>query len=308
MSELKKQAPKVLPVAADDPRLQGLGRLIAVVDRLRAPDGCPWDLKQSVQSMAPSLIEEAYEAREAIDTGDEKGTSEELGDLLMVVVLIGRIAEDEGKFDLGRLAAGVAEKLIRRHPHVFASQKVEGEAEVLVNWEAIKRAEREAVEPGEEGERVVSALDGVPRALPALQRGSRIGDKAVAAGFRWEDAQGALSKLEEEFGELKEAFDAAGTPRGAKELLQAGAERKAELEHELGDLIASAIFFGNYLGLDAERVAADAVRRFEGRFRHMEAALGGTVGGKSLEELMAAWELAKRAQSASGGSGNPPPG
>lgn len=302
MSELNQRGPEVQPVAVDDPRLEGLGRLIAVVDRLRAPDGCPWDLKQSVQSMAPSLVEEAFEAREAIETDDEQGTCEELGDLLMVVVLIGRIAEDEGRFDLGRLAAGVAEKLVRRHPHVFAALEVEGEAEVLANWEAIKRAEREA------GDGQVSALDGVPRALPALQRGGRIGDKAVAAGFRWEDAAGALSKLEEEFGELKEAFGAAGSPRGAKELSRAGAAHKAQLEHELGDVFASAIFVGNYLGLDAERVAADAVRRFEARFRHMESALGGSVGGKSLEQMMAAWEAAKRAEGGGAEPANPAPG
>ncbi|MBM3976610.1 MAG: nucleoside triphosphate pyrophosphohydrolase [Planctomycetes bacterium] len=261
-----------------DARLDGLAKLLAIVDRLRAADGCPWDLEQTVRSMAPSLIEEGYELLEAIERGDERGAVEEAGDLLMVVVLICKIAEQERRFDLAAVGEAVADKLVRRHPHVFGDATVRGSAHAIANWEKIKEAERK------EKREDASALAGVPVALPALQRAHRIGAKAVSAGFRWTDEGGAFEKLDEECAELREAY-----------ALPAGDTRRAQrIEAELGDVLVAAAFLGNYLGIDPERAAREALRRFELRFRAMEGELGGSVRGKALPELMAAWGRAKR--------------
>ena len=261
------------PAATGDPRLDAFSRLLAIIDRLRAPDGCPWDLEQTVSSMAPSLIEEAFEAVEAIEAGDEEGTVEELGDLLLVVTLIARIAQDEGRFDLERAARAVGDKLIRRHPHVFGEVQVDGSQAAIANWEKIKQAERK------DKAQDASALAGVPKALPALQRAQRLAAKAVAAGFRWDDAAGARAKLEEEVGELQAAL-ASGDARA--------------IEAELGDVLLAGAFLGHYLDVDPERATREALRRFEGRFRSMEAELGGSLRERSLDELVAAWEDAKK--------------
>jgi MazG family protein len=263
-----------------DARLDGLAKLLAIVDRLRAQDGgCPWDLEQTVRSMAPSLIEEGYELLEAIERGDDRASTEEAGDLLMVVVLICKIAEQEQRFDLAAVGEAVADKLVRRHPHVFGDVAVTGAAHAIANWERIKESERVAKRED------ASALAGVPLALPALQRAHRIGAKAVSAGFKWSDEGGAFEKLDEECAELREAYA----------LPASDSRRTARIEHELGDVLVAAAFLGNYLGLDPERAAREALRRFELRFRSMETELGGSVRGKALPELMDAWGRAKRA-------------
>ena len=185
------------PAVTGDPRLDAVARLLAIVDRLRDPGGCPWDREQTVASMGPSLTEEAFEALEAIDRGDDLGTMEELGDLLLVITLIARIASETHRFDVAALAGAVSEKLVRRHPHVFGDVSVDGTEGVLRNWEEIKRAERS------EREADTSALAGVPTALPALQRADRLAAKAISAGFRWSDDAGAFAKLTEEVAELE---------------------------------------------------------------------------------------------------------
>ena len=261
-----------LPPPTGEPRTDALRRLLAIVDRLRAPDGCPWDREQTIESMAPSLVEEAHEMVEAIETGSDDGTVEEAGDLLMVVMLICRIAEQEGRFDLARAATLVGDKLIRRHPHVFGDAKADSSAHVVANWEKIKAAEREDKQVD------ASALAGVPGAMPALQRANRLAAKAIAAGFKWDDPEGALRKVEEELAELREACAA-----GDRERMQA----------ELGDLLIASAFVGNYLELDAERATRDSLRRFEARFRAMEAKLDGRLREAPLEELLAAWRVAK---------------
>lgn len=266
------------PRPTGDARLDGLAKLLAIVDRLRAADGCPWDLEQTVQSMAPSLIEEGYELLEAIERGDDRASTEEAGDLLMVVVLICKIAEQQQRFDLAAVGEAVADKLVRRHPHVFGDATVTGSEHAIANWEKIKEAERKHKRED------ASALAGVPVALPALQRAHRIGAKAVSAGFKWTDEGGAFEKLDEECAELREAY-----------ALPAGDPRRAQrIADELGDVLVAAAFLGNYLGIDPERAAREAVRRFELRFRAMEGELGGSVRGKALPELMAAWGRAKR--------------
>ncbi len=268
-----------------EPRVDALARLLAIVDRLRAPDGCPWDREQTVASMASSLIEEAHEVVEAIEDGDDRATLEEAGDVLLVVALICRIAEDDERFDVAQAARSVGDKLLRRHPHVFGDQVADGAAGAIESWEAVMAAERK------EREADSSALAGVPRALPALQRAFRVGQKAVAAGFRWESAAGALVKVEEEVAELREAFDAlgAGAVRDAD-----SPELRARVAAELGDVLLAGAQLAVYLELDPERVTREATARFEQRFRALEVRMDGDLRERTLSELMSAWQAVKR--------------
>jgi nucleoside triphosphate diphosphatase len=190
----------------------------------------------------------------------------------MVVALICRIAQDEGRFDLARSASAIADKLVRRHPHVFGEVRAGSPEEAVASWEKVKKSERAGKKEDD------SALAGVPVSLPALQRAQRVCGKAVAAGFKWSSAEGAIAKLDEEHEELREAIaegDRAGVAR------------------ELGDVLLSAAFAASYLELDAEKLCRDSLRRFEGRFRRMEGALSKPMAAHSLEELLAAWARAK---------------
>lgn len=268
-----------------DRRAVALARLLEIVDRLRAPDGCPWDRKQTIETMAPHLVEEAHEVLEAVETAGDAQIAEEAGDVLMVVALICRIGEEAGRFDVAQAAHAISDKLIRRHPHVFGDLKVETAEGVLANWEAIKKQEREGKKEDS------SALAGVPVALPALQRAQRICGKAVSAGFRWSSVEGALAKLREEQRELDEVLRESGLDRDEKSA--ATPAQRAAVEHELGDVILAAAFLAKYLDLDAEKLARDAVRRFERRFRAMEATLETPMKDCALDELMRAWERAK---------------
>jgi MazG family protein len=286
--------PLEIPPPIGEPRADALRKLIAIVDRLRAPDGCPWDRSQTLKTVAPHLVEEAHELVEAIENGDLAHAAEEAGDLLMGIALLARIAEQEGRFDLAQVAEGVSDKLVRRHPHVFGDVRAANADEALKNWEAIKRQERA------DAAKDASALAGVPVALPALHRAQRTGSKAISAGFRWDDVGGALAKLREEVGELAHEIERAGLARereGAWDDEQRdgprGTAMRERLEHELGDVLIAAAFLGNYLRLDPERAARGAVRRFERRFRAMEASLGKPLGECTLDEMMAAWQRAK---------------
>jgi ATP diphosphatase len=278
--------PLDVPAPIGEPRADALRRLIAVVDRLRSPDGCPWDLKQTLASVAPHLIEEAHEVVEAVERREDDHVVEEAGDLLMGIVLLARIAEQERRFDLERVASAVCDKLVRRHPHVFGTAQADTADAALANWEAIKRAEREG--KGQDS----SALAGVPVALPALQRAARLADKARAAGFQWTDAGGALEKVAEEARELAQAFEQAGAARVEASALSEA--QRARLEHELGDVLIAAAFLGSYLRLDPERASREALRRFERRFRALEAQMGRPLAECSLEEMLAGWRDVKR--------------
>lgn len=269
-----------------DARATALLRLIRIVERLRAPDGCPWDREQTLRSLAPTLIEEAHELVEAIETGDVRAECEEAGDVLLVVALLAQVADEDGRFDLEAAAQGVGDKLVRRHPHVFGDVTVDGAGGAIANWEAIKQSER-AARKGDDA----SALAGVPRAMGAVQRAQRLGAKAMASGFRWEDARGALAKLQEEVEELTEAFERAGCASDGQ-APPPGPER-AHLEAELGDVLLAAAQLANYVEVDGEAVAREAARRFEARFRAMELELRGELRSRSLAELMAAWQRAK---------------
>ena len=273
------------PARPDDPRVVAFARLVGVVDRLRDPDGCPWDRKQTLRSMAPYLIEEAHEALEAIERDDDVHAAEECGDVLMVVALISRIAQDSGRFDLARAAQTVSEKLVRRHPHVFGDVDATSADEALKSWEAVKQAERKDRAQDD------SALAGLPVSLPALQRAGRVWSKAVSAGFRWESVAGAVLKLSEEQAEL----EASGLAHDAK--ATASPEQRARVEHELGDVLLSAAFLAGWLGLEPETVLRGALRRFEARFRAVESDLPRPIREHALEEIVAAWGRAKALES-----------
>jgi len=254
------------------PEREAIARLIdllGVVWRLRDEDGCPWDRAQSVDSMALNLLEEAAETHEAVAAGDDAAVCEELGDTLMNILLIARIAEQEGRFGLAQVAAGIAEKLVRRHPHVFGGQRAGNVDEALASWNAAKDREQ-----ADKKQRRASALDGVPEALPALAAALRVGQKAAATGFDWPDARGALAKLDEEVAELRQAV-ALGDAR--------------KVEEELGDVLWAAASVARKEGLDPELVLKRGIARFRRRFAALEAALGARLGQAPLEELERAW-------------------
>lgn len=282
--------PLETPAPIGEPRADALRRLIAVVDRLRDPEsGCPWDLEQTLESLAPHVIEEGHEVVEAIESGDDAHIEEELGDLLMGIVLQARVAEQGQRFDLAGIANKVCDKLVRRHPHVFGGGE-SGDAQwALESWEAVKKKERA-------GQQDRSALAGVPVGMPALQRARRLGDKAIAAGFRWDDVAGSLAKLEEEIRELRVELEAAGdvleSPRGGLP-----DEARERVEEELGDVLFAGALLGSYLQVDPEQATRGSIRRFERRFRRMEAALG-DPSQHELPALIEAWNAAKAAEDA----------
>jgi MazG family protein len=253
--------------------VSAMDELHALVATLRGPDGCPWDRAQSPETMRRHLLEEAFEVVEAIDAADPEALRKELGDLLFLVVLLTRMHEEQGDFTLDGVIRGVHEKMVRRHPHVFGEESAEDPASVGRRWEAIKARER--------GDGA-SALDGVPRALPALLRAHRVGEKAAAVGFDWPDAAGPRRKLDEELAELDAAIDAG----------DAGA-----IAHELGDVGFTVAQLGRHLpGTGAEDALRGTLRRFEARFRAMEAQAtdsGTTLRDLDAEALETLWGRAK---------------
>jgi tetrapyrrole methylase family protein/MazG family protein len=262
---------------------QGVARLCAILARLREPGGCPWDREQNLRTLKPNLIEEAYELLETMDGDDAAAHAEELGDVLLQVVFQARIREEQGLFGLDEVAHGLADKLVRRHPHVFGDVKVDGSDAALRNWEAIKRTEKPS-----SAERPRSALDGVPVALPALARAQRIQSKASRNGFDWPDAAGPEAKLVEEKAEL-DAARAAGDSEGVR--------------REVGDLLFTLVNLCRFLKVDAEEALQAANNRFAGRFREVErraAAEGRDMRACSLAELDAFWDAAKRSEQGAG--------
>ncbi|MBL9077037.1 MAG: nucleoside triphosphate pyrophosphohydrolase [Planctomycetes bacterium] len=253
--------------------LAGFRALLATVARLRAPDGCPWDRQQTTASMAPHLVEEAFEAADALRRGDDDGAREELGDVLVNVLMIGQIAGERGATGADAIAAAAAAKLVRRHPHVFGEQKVDGAEQAYRNWERTKREEHGGGPRG--------VLAGVPVALPALLRSFRIGEKAARAGFDWPDRSGPRAKVDEELAELDAAV-AAGQP--------------AAIAAELGDVLFSLCNLARHLGVNPEVALAGTADKFQRRFAAVEAEFGHELAGRSLAELDAAWNRAKAAE------------
>lgn len=270
--------------------------LCDTMTRLRGPGGCPWDHEQTLKTLRPYLLEEAHEVLEVLDALDEDGGGprapehkEELGDLLLQVVFQTEIQREAGRFDIGDVCAAINDKLIRRHPHIFGLDVPAGTPGSKEGWEAIKRKERAA-----KAEKKQSALDGVPKHLPALLRAYRTGEKARGAGFDWPSHHGVVDKIKEELGELQEALDA-----GDKE----------HISHELGDLLYALVNLSRHFEIDPEGAVRATIARFEERFRLVEeslAAEGRTPEGEELDELERRWQEAKRAidarrRAASGG-------
>lgn len=247
--------------------------LVEIIRLLRSPGGCPWDREQTHRSIRRNLLEEAYEAAEAIDTEDADLLCEELGDVLMQVVFHARIEEETGGFDMNSVTDRICKKLIERHPHVFGSVSVSGSEEVLVNWDAIKRKEKGQAT-------TVSAMDSVARSLPSLWRAEKIQSKAAKIGFDWPDISGALDKLKEEMEELRAAAGGEGDPR-----------------EELGDLLFSAVNAARFLNIDPEEALNEACEKFISRFRYVEAAAeqaGRPLSSMTLSEMDLLWDEAKQ--------------
>jgi XTP/dITP diphosphohydrolase len=268
-----------------------LSELIAVVAQLRNPEnGCPWDLEQTHASLVPYVLEEAHEVADAIRHGDDAHLREELGDLLLQVVLHAQIAQEDGRFDLAEVAAGISEKLIRRHPHVFAGADAADSAAVKANWEAIKTAEKAADPAAQPSASPLSdRLAGKVRGQPALAGAMTISKKAAAAGFEWDDMAGVWEKVHEELDELKEAV-ASGD--------------KAHAQEELGDVLFTLVNVARWCGIDPEAGLAGTNRRFLDRFSRVEAALGGDLQGRSIRELEGLWQQAKAEIRAAQSSGS----
>jgi MazG family protein len=257
-------------------RGEAFGQLVEIMQRLLAPDGCPWDREQTFETLKGFLIEEAYEVIEAIDDKDVANHCEELGDLLFQIVFQAELRAAEGHFGIDDVCKAIATKMIRRHPHVFADTKVKDSDEVLANWGKIKADEHE-----QKGKKR-RTLDGVPLDLPALLRAQRIGEKAAAVGFDWPDAKGVRQKIDEELREIEEAV-ANGKPE--------------EIEHEVGDLLLAVSRYAAKLGVAPEDALRSAVRRFTSRFEAVEdrvAAEGREVKEVGLEELDRHWNEVKR--------------
>ncbi|MBI2873874.1 MAG: nucleoside triphosphate pyrophosphohydrolase [Firmicutes bacterium] len=261
--------------------------LVDTMARLRGEDGCPWDREQTPRSLRPYLLEESYEVLEALEDGNRHKVCEELGDLLLQIVFHARLAEEEGRFTIEDVVRGINEKLIRRHPHVFGEVKAENSAEVLRNWEEIKRREREdrsgnspAVE-AQSGRR--SILEGLPRNQPALMQAGWVQGKASRVGFDWENPEGAWDKVLEELRELEQA-------------------RGDHREEELGDLLFAVVNFARLQGLEPEVALLGTVQKFVRRFRFIEeaaAASGRTPEDMTISEMDRIWEQAKREENRS---------
>jgi len=253
-----------------------LPNLVGIMQQLLAPDGCPWDRDQTLETLRPYVIEEAHEVVDAIDSGKPELLREELGDLLFQIVFQAELARAAGWFGIDDVIAAIADKMVRRHPWVFGDEKGEkgDAATALGRWEAQKAKEKQAR----------GALGGVPVALPALLRALRVGEKAAAVGYDWKDSEGARAKVDEELSELDAAMEA-GDP--------------AEMEKELGDLLFAIASLARKRGLDPESALRGTLNRFSARFRHAE--LAAQADGKMLRDLDedaldALWEAAKRAE------------
>jgi MazG family protein len=260
-----------------------LTRLLAIMARLRDPEqGCPWDREQNFATIAPYTIEEAYEVADAIARGDMAGLQDELGDLLFQVVFHARMAEEAGLFDFSDVAGAIADKMVRRHPHVFGDAEISSAAAQSTAWEEHKASERaaEAAAAGTSGR----ALDGVALALPALLRAAKIQRRAARIGFDWPEARPVIAKLAEEIAELEAELE-----------VEPSADR-SRLEDEMGDILFAAANLARKLDIDPEAVLRQATRKFERRFRRIEALAAERGIGPDLDALDTLWDEVKRSE------------
>lgn len=250
---------------------QELENLIEVIAKLRAPDGCPWDREQTHKTLKPNMLEEAYEAVDAMESGDMKHLKEELGDVLLQVVLHAQIASEEGAFNIEDVARGIKEKLIHRHPHVFGDVKVSSTIEVLDNWDKLKQEEKQHRK---------SAMDGISKSQSALMSAQKISKKAVKQGFEWPDEKSLYECIYSEFEEFKEA---------EKE------QNKEHMEDEFGDILFAVVNLARWNKIDAEQALLKANKKFTARFRKMEELAKKPLKEYSFEEYDALWKEAKAA-------------
>jgi tetrapyrrole methylase family protein/MazG family protein len=244
--------------------------LVEIIARLRAPDGCPWDRQQTHASLRENLLAESYEVLEALDEGDAAKLKDELGDLLMQIVLHAQIASEAGEFGLGEVIEGINQKLVHRHPHIFGSKKVKDAEEVALNWEELKEEERA---PG------TSILESVPKPMPALGYSQEVQRRAAYLGFDWEEDGGVIDKLAEEVSEFQQA------------------ETEKEKAREFGDLLFTLANIARRMGIDLEAALREANQRFYQRFSYMEEACrkrGLNFGQLSFDQQNALWEEAKK--------------
>lgn len=254
-------------------------KLLDVMAALRDPqNGCPWDIKQSFSSLVPYTLEEAYEVADAIEQGDLQGLKSELGDLLFQVVFYSQIASEQSLFEFSDVVDAISEKLVRRHPHVFAGQSCNDEAELHEAWEKHKARERDAQVETQSA----SILAGVASALPALKRAQKLQKRAARSGFDWPEAGPVLDKLQEEIDEVREAVQQ---------------QNQAAMFEEIGDLLFSVVNLARHLGVDAEEALRGGNRKFVRRFSHIEQTLqqaGQTIEQQDLQALESLWQAAKR--------------
>ena len=253
---------------------ENFSRLCEIVERLRAPGGCPWDREQTHESLVPGLLEEAYEVADAIRQKDDLNLREELGDLLLHVVMHSQIASEEGRFTIEQVSQEIADKLVRRHPHVFGQSEARDTGAVLKQWDAIKRAEKKSVEQGH--------LSGLTKAIPALMRAQKAQTKAARVGFDWSELREVVGKVEEELDEAKEAITSG---------------RRDAIAGEIGDLFFAVVNLARKNGLDAETLLAAATEKFIARFHEMEGELekrGLKLGEVELFTLDEIWNRVKR--------------
>ena len=263
----------------------GWADLVEITRLLRGPGGCPWDAEQTHASIRRNFLEETYEALDAIDRDDACDMAEELGDVLMQVVLHAQMEAERGRFTAEDVVDGVAQKLVYRHPHVFGGDlRAENTEQVLVNWETLKRREKDQ-------RSTADAIEAVPHTLPALWRAEKMTGKATKAGFRWDTAEGPLGKLEEELRELRQAVERGGDPAAPH-----------GIREELGDLLFIAANLAQLEGVDPEDALHRACDKFEGRFRKVEEAADKPLGEYSQEDLTALWREAKERERSQGKS------
>lgn len=269
-------------------------KLVDLVARLRGENGCPWDREQTRESLKPMLIEEAYEALDALDGASPAELKEELGDLLFQVVFHAQIAQEKGEFRLADIIDRLHEKMVRRHPHVFGGADLRTADDVLRNWEDIKAAER-GTSSSSSPDSSISLLDGIPSRLPALHQAYQMTAKASRVGFDWPDLEAILEKLKEETAETLEAY---------------AAKDQARLIDETGDLLFVAVNVARFLSVDPETALRRSNRKFERRFRYVEARIksqGRELKDASLAEMDALWDEAKKQERASAQENDTPP-
>jgi MazG family protein len=270
------QPPPLVPPARD---LAPIDQLIEIMGMLRSERGCPWDREQTLATLREHLIEETYEVVDAMTTPDRSALREELGDLLLQIVFQSQLCAEEKAFTFDEVAQGIVDKLVRRHPHVFGDVQASDSTQVLQNWEAIKKKEK--------GETPRSAVEGVPRSLPALRRAHLLQKRAARVGFDWEHVRGAIDKVEEELAEIKEAVDQGD---------------ESAIREEIGDLLFAAVNVSRFFGHNAEDVLEATIEKFSRRFQRLEDIVheqGKSLSDCTLDELETVWGQVKAEESTS---------